>query len=91
MKIELTKEKYKTLLIMAYCGEWMLNSYKTNKDLIQKQTNDLEQHLFSFAKSADLEKWIEYDKDMKMYFPTAEMEEDLQDFIDKYNQRQKII
>ena len=34
MNIELSKEQYKTLLKMLYCGEWMLNSYKI-KDKIQ--------------------------------------------------------
>ena len=29
MNIELTRERYQTLLMLMYCGEWGLNSYKT--------------------------------------------------------------
>jgi len=91
MKIELTKEEYKTLLTIAYCGEWMLNSHKTKDDSISKKSENLEQKIFSFAKDAGLEKWIEFDTEMGEYFPTADMEDELQKFIDLYNLRQKKI
>lgn len=89
MKIELTKEQYKTLLTVMYCGEWMLNSYKTEDDKMLKETDEVEQIIFSFAKDAGLERWIEFDDEMSKYFPTVEMEDRLQMFIDKYNDRQK--
>ncbi|MFD2914857.1 hypothetical protein [Psychroserpens luteus] len=89
MKIELTKEEYKTLLTIVYCGEWMLNSHKIKDDSTSKRTESLEQNIFSFAKDAGLEKWIEFDTEMKKYFPTADMEDDLHKFIDLYNLRQK--
>lgn len=91
MKIELTEKQYKTLLVLTYCGEWMLNSFKTNTDKVSKETDNLEQVVFSYAKNAGLENWIEYDEKLKMYLPTANMEEELQECIDKYNQRQKEI
>jgi hypothetical protein len=75
MKIELTKEHYRTLLTHMYCGEWMLNSYKKNDDNISKETDNLEQNIFSFAKDAGLERWIEYDSEMGKYFQTADMED----------------
>jgi hypothetical protein len=90
MKIELTKEHYRTLLTIMYCGEWMLNSYKKNDDSISKETDDLEQNIFSFAKNAGLERWIEYDSELGKYFPTADMEDELHKFIDIYNLKQKI-
>lgn len=89
MKIELTKEEYKTLLTLSYCGEWVLNSHKTKVDTISKKSEELEQKLFSFAKDAGLEKWIEYDSEMKQYFPTSDMEDELHKFIDQYDLRQK--
>ncbi|WP_166963944.1 hypothetical protein [Yeosuana marina] len=91
MKIELTKEEYKTLLTIVYCGEWMLNSHKIKDDSMSKRTEGLEQNLFSFAKDAGLEKWIEFDTEMEKYFPTANMEDELHKFIDLYNLRQKKI
>ena len=70
-----------------YCGEWVLNSKKTNLDKQQKATEELEQVIFSFAKDAGLEKWIEYDEQFKRYFLTADMEDDNHIYIDKYNKR----
>ncbi|WP_052503515.1 hypothetical protein [Lacinutrix sp. Hel_I_90] len=90
MKIELTKKEYKTLLSIMYCGEWLLNSHKTSEDNLSKETDNLEQNIFSFAKDAGLEKWIEYDAKMGKYFPTADMDDDIHEFIDSYNLRQKI-
>ena len=89
MKIELTKEEYKTLLTLSYCGEWILNSHKTKVDTISKKSEVLEQKIFSFAKDAGLEKWIEYDSEMEQYFPTSDMEDELHKFIDQYDLRQK--
>jgi hypothetical protein len=91
MKIELTKEEYKTLLTIEYCGEWMLNSHKTKDDNISKKSENLEQKIFSFAKDAGLEKWIEFDTEMGKYFPTADKEDELHKFIDLYNLRQTSI
>ena len=89
MKIELTKKQYKTLLTIMYCGEWILNCHKTSEDKISIQSNELEQIIFSHAKDAILDDWIEYDEDMKTYFPTADMEDAIHKFIDLYNLRQK--
>jgi len=87
MKIELTKNQYKTLLTLMYCGEWVVNSHKTSVDKLSKSTDDLEQLVFSFAKENGLEKWIEYDESMKMYFPTADMEDEIHIHIDKYDKK----
>ncbi|QCE41725.1 hypothetical protein [Psychroserpens sp. NJDZ02] len=89
MTIELTKEEYKTLLTLTFCGEWMINSHKTEVDRISKKTETLEQKLFAFAKDAGLKKWIEYDLEMEQYFPTADMENELHTFIDQYNSREE--
>jgi hypothetical protein len=67
MNIELSKEQYKTLLKMLYCGEWMLNSYKIKEDKIYEETSELEQHIFSFAKENGLENWVEFDKVLVPY------------------------
>lgn len=88
MNIELTKKEYQTLLTMLYCGEWVLNSYKTKEDKIHKETDEIEQFIFSMAKKYGLEKWVEYDESLSKYFPTALMESKLHEFIDKYNQKQ---
>ncbi len=89
MKIELNKNQYKTLLTVMYCGEWVLNCHKIKDDKLSKETDDLEQLIFAFAKEDGLEKWIEYDDEMEKYFPTADMEDKIHVHIDKYNNKQK--
>lgn len=89
MKFELTKKQYKTLLTIMYCGEWVLNSHKIGADKLSKETVDLEQLIFSFAKEAGLGDWIEYYPDLEKYYPTADMEVKNHVYITKYNMRQK--
>ena len=89
MNIELTKEQYLTLLKIMYCGEWVLNSYKTKEDKIYKESDELEQIIFSFAKEFKLEKWIEYDESSQKYLPTILMEETGSKFLDKYKEKQR--
>ena len=71
--------------MMLYCGDWVINSHKTKADKIQTDTGDLEQYVFSFAKEHGFENFVEYDVDLKMYFPTAEMEAEFHGLIDNYN------
>ena len=73
---------------MIYCGEWMLNSYKTKEDKVQKETEEVEQLVYAFAKEAGLEKWIEYDEELDTYFPTADMDDDMFDFLETYKVKQ---
>ena len=89
MNIELKKEQYLTLLKIMYCGEWVLNSYKTKEDKIYKESDELEQIIFSFAKELKLEKWIDYDESVEKYFPTILLEETGSMFLDKYIEKQR--
>jgi hypothetical protein len=86
MEIKLTKEQYKNLLKLIYLGNWMVNAIRSGADgdeQIEKY-NDIEQHIFSFAKDAGLEKYIEFDEKYNKFFPTIEFEEDPE--IEKYRQ-----
>jgi hypothetical protein len=62
-----------------------LNSYKTREDSVFKQTDEIEQYVFSLAKKYGFDNWIEYDKSLNKYFSTVLMESDLHKYIDKYN------
>ena len=42
MNMEMTKEQYMTLLKLMYCGEWVLNSYKTREDKAFQETDQFE-------------------------------------------------
>jgi hypothetical protein len=89
MNMELTKEQYKTLLKLMYCGEWVFKSYKIGEDKIYKETDQFEQYIFSFAKGYKLDQWIEYDEESRKYFPTLFMENSIHKYVDIYNQRQR--
>jgi hypothetical protein len=71
--MNLSKSQYKSLLMMMYCGEWIINAHKRKEDKIQLENKNLEQTIFSFAKDYGFENLIEYDYKLKMYFPTAYM------------------
>jgi hypothetical protein len=88
MNIDLTKKQFQTLLELMYFGEWVANSYKTKEDKLYKETDNLEQYIFSYASRFGLEDWIEYDQRLKKYMPTLTMEEKFHPLIQKYNKRQ---
>lgn len=77
MQIEFTKEQYENLIKLVYLGNWMINAIRigTKDDPKIEKYDKIEQHIFSFAKEADLGKYIEYDEKHKMFFPTREFEE----------------
>ena len=89
MNIELTKDQYKTLLMLMYCGEWVLNCYKLKEDRVYIETDKFEQYIFAFAKEFKLEKMIVYNEMSKKYFPTAFMEQSFHKYIDRYDTRNR--
>ncbi len=86
MEIKFTRKQYKNLIKLVYLGNWIINAIRSGtKDNPQiKKYNEIEQYVFSFAKEARLEKYIEYDKEFKKFFPTSGLEEDPD--IEKYRQ-----
>lgn len=86
MKIELTKEQYENLIKLIYLGNWMINAIRLEEDRIKKY-DEIKQYLFSFAKKAGLEKYIEYDKKYNQFFPTREFEEntDIEQYREDYD------
>ena len=87
MELKLTKAQVKTLLTIMYCGEWVLNSHKTQEDKLFKETSELEQYIFSQAIEVGFEKWIKYDEESGKYFPTLLMEEALDKHVSNYDKR----
>jgi hypothetical protein len=89
MEIKLTNEQYENLLKIVYLGNWMINAIRSGNEgdeQIEKY-NEIEQHIFSFAKDAGLEKYIEFDEKYNQFFPTVELEEDseIQKYLEDYN------
>jgi len=74
MKIEFTKKQFKSLLKLAYLGNWMANANRTD-DMI-KEYEDLEDYIFSFAKDFGFKKYVDdEDADQGKFFPTRLFEE----------------
>ncbi len=87
MKIECTKEEYKALLDMVYAGNILLNGMRSKEEKL-KNYSDLEQWIFSNAKSYELDDVVEYDEEYEEYVPTQSYEEeDINEYIDEYETR----
>ena len=81
--IPLTPYQYKTLLLMAYLAEWVVNAWRNNNH--NKRFQDLEQYFYSFHRLFQEEKWIDFDKEDKKYYPSRELENAAEEFIEAYD------
>jgi hypothetical protein len=86
MKILFTKDQYLKLLKLVYLGNWMINAIRSGAkgDEIMKEYDELEQYIFSFAKEFGFEKYIEFDKKLGKFYPTADFEDNTD--VDKYKE-----
>jgi hypothetical protein len=75
MKIEITKKEYRTLLDVFHLADWVLHAYKTEEGPETEEYRNLEQKVLSFAKEMGFEHLVEYDTEIKKYFPTREYED----------------
>lgn len=87
MKLELTKEQYRTLLQLVYWGECVSNGYKSNLTEEELKVAEMEQLIYSFAKKFKAEDWIGYDEEQKIYFPTEAMQEDTHQRLEDFEQK----
>jgi len=88
MKINLTKKQFETLLKLVYLGDWLANANRVgqNGDERIKEFDELEEYLFSFAKEAGLERFIEFDKEFHGFFPTLELENAMWRYIEEHDE-----
>jgi len=88
MKIEFTKEQFKELLKVVCLGNWMANAFHdgSKEDPMDKKIEKIEDYIFSFAKEAGFSEYVDYDAEFKRYFPTNEMDELCQTYIEDYDE-----
>ncbi|PPA71853.1 hypothetical protein C4B60_00290 [Jeotgalibacillus proteolyticus] len=86
INIEVTKEQYKKILQAFYLGDLVLHSMKETPEETDAEFTAAEQLLFSYAKEAGLDDYIEYDEEFKEYFPTPLMEQEFDQGIRTYEQ-----
>ena len=87
MKIEFTQEQYEALLKIVYLGNWMASS---TKETPEREYENIEQYILSFAKDFNLEKFVGFDQKQKSYYPSEEFENstDVVQLIDAYDEYQ---
>lgn len=87
MEIKLTKEQYENLIKIIHLGDWMANAIHdgSKEDPTDEKLEEIEDYIYSFAKEFGLENFIEYDEKHKKYFPTNELDELVQKYIDEYD------
>ena len=85
IEIKFTKKQYEDLIKMVYLGDWMINSVRF--DNIIEKYNETEQHIYSFAKDAGLDKYIKFDSELNRFSPTSELEDDeeIDEYIEEYD------
>ncbi|MFH2143045.1 MAG: hypothetical protein ABIJ97_11515 [Bacteroidota bacterium] len=72
--IELSREHYRMLLKLVYLGKWM---YTFNNDDVCRDSDPVEQLIFSFTKDFNSEDMVLYKKELDSYFPTKEFQEEI--------------
>ena len=82
IKFELSEEQYKTLLKMVYLGEWVCQSYNEEPS---QAVEEVEQLIYKASEGTDQNKWLELDKKTKRFFPTVDMEGEMLEYIDEYD------
>ena len=75
MNIEISKKEYRTLLDVLHIADWVLHAYKTEEGPETEEFRVLEQKFLSLAEDMGFGHFVEYDAEMKKYFPTREYEE----------------
>src|SRR3989339_460271 len=83
--LKLSRTEYERLLKVVYLGGWLINSHRV--DDVKAEYEDLESKVFSYARSAGLDGYAQYDRDADAWFPSREFEEDEEvwELIDAYD------
>jgi len=83
MKIELTNNQFEYLMKLTYLGNWMINAFRLKEEQVKK-FEDLLEHILSLAQKNGFDRYVEYDKELKKHFPSSELEKDVDQYIDEY-------
>ena len=81
-KIEFTSEQYLQLLKLVYLGRWMVSSHRDDPDT---SYDSIEQQVYGNAKLFGHENYTDFDTNYKKYFPSVDLEEDMDPVIQEYD------
>lgn len=87
MKINVTKDEYRSIIDMFYIADWVLTSYKTEEGPEIKKYHEVMQKFYALAKEMGMGNLIEFDKELNAYCETQEFEENspCHQFLDEYD------
>lgn len=80
VNLELTPEQYRQLLKLTYIGDWVIDEPEN------KEHNALVQHIFAGAADAGLAGLIDYDKELNIYLPSMDFDEEVLDIVDDFEE-----
>ncbi len=84
MKIELTRDQLASLVKLVYLGSWMANSWRTEEELAEDLV-EVENIVLTAAARNGFREYVEVDEEEGKVFPSAELDEKMDETIDKYN------
>ena len=74
MNIEITAKEYRNLLDILHIADVIMSGHRREEYARTTPHRSLIQKIYSYAKTGGLERLMDYDKNGKKYFPTAEFE-----------------
>ena len=81
MNVKLTRDQFEKLIHLAYMGNWVVNGYRSEDP--KEEYDEAAGVVYAHALEAGLESLIEFDETEGQYFPSAKLEEELADLIDR--------
>ena len=84
MNIELTKEQLESLVKLVYLGSWVANSWRTEEELPEDLV-EVETIVLTAAARNGLGDYVDIDEVEGTVFPSAELDEKMNETIDSYN------
>lgn len=88
MNVSIDGGDFKALLKLAYLGNWLANAIHNGsaEDTQDEALENAEQLIFSLADKFGLEKYVEYDAEIEEYFPSQELENEMNEYIEEYDE-----
>jgi hypothetical protein len=83
MEISLTQDQYENLIKLVFLGSWLVNSFRTDRIT---DFDELENHIYSYAKDSGLQRCVAYDEATKEYTPSDALEESVASYIEEYDE-----
>lgn len=84
INLELTVDEFEQLLSLVYLGEWVANAHNVEDE--ENLFTETEQVVYAKAYDSGFNDLVEFDKEAGQFLPTEEFEEDMQTFVDEYDE-----